>query len=130
MNCRDESHCTIVSPQVGAITSWKQSPKNNITLSENSVPGDTYAIYYLEKANGRTISIKSDKFAGSYEIFATAQIREQETGRDELVQIHYFNAKPQSNFTLTQDATAPASLSIVFDLLPSGNDLAEFKVVK
>ena len=118
----------VATPQDGEVTYTYSA--GNVTLSENAVPGDTYAIYYLEKANGRTISIKSDKFAGSYEIFATAQIREQETGRDELVQIHYFNAKPQSNFTLTQDATAPASLSIVFDLLPSGNDLAEFKVVK
>lgn len=118
----------VATPEDGEVTYTYSA--GNITFSDNAVPGDTYAIYYLEKTVGRTISIKSDKFAGSYEIFATAQIREQETGRDELVQIHYFNAKPQSNFTLTQDATAPASLSIVFDLLPSGNDLAEFKVVK
>lgn len=102
-----------------------------VTLSQNAVPGDAYAIYYMEKtSNTRTLSIDANKFAGSYEIFADARIRRQDTGEDEFVQIHYFNARPQSNFTLTQSATEPTSLSIVFDLMPQGDKLAEFQVFK
>lgn len=98
-----------------------------VTFNEEAVPGDAYAIYFLNNTeNTRVLTISSDKFADSYEIFADSQIREQDTGNDTLVQMHYFNAKPQSNFTLTQSATEPTSLSIVFDLMPVGNKLAEF----
>lgn len=99
-----------------------------VTFTEEAVPGESYAIYFMnETMNVRTLTIEANKFAGSYEIFANSTIREQMTGADELVQIHYMNAKPQSNFTLTQSATEPTSLSIVFDLMPQGEILAEFK---
>lgn len=102
-----------------------------VTFNENALPGESFAIYYMEAvANVRTVTIDAEKFPGNYEIFANATIREQETGADELVQIHYKNAKPQSNFTLTQSATEPTNLSIVFDLFPDAKkELAEIKVV-
>lgn len=104
---------------------------NIINFNDKALAGDNYAIYYLEDVdNVRTMTISSEKFPSSYEIFADALIREQETGTDEFVQIHYKNARPQSNFTLTQSSTEPTSLSVVFDLFPDKNkDLAEFKVI-
>ena len=103
-----------------------------VTLNEHALPGEHYAVYFMEPTeNVRTLSINADKFPGNYEIYANANIREQETGRDELVQIHYKNAKPQSNFSLVQSATEPTSLSVVFDLFPDNKkDLAEIKVVQ
>ena len=102
-----------------------------VQFNDKAVVGDKYAIYYLETIdNTRTITISSKKFPDSYEIYADARIREQETGNDEFVQIHYKNARPQSNFTLTQSATEPTSLSVVFDLLPDREqNLAEMKIV-
>lgn len=102
-----------------------------IQFSENAVPQDAYAVYFMtEVDNVRTLEIQANKFAGAYEIFADALIRPQDGSLDQIVQIHYFNARPQSNFTLTQSATEPTSLSIVFDLLPEGDKLAEFKVMQ
>lgn len=97
-----------------------------------ALEGESYAVYFMEQAdNVRTITISADKYPSNYEIFANATIREQETGADELVQIHYKNAKPQSNFSLVQSATEPTSLSIVFDLFPDNkNELAEIKAVQ
>ena len=77
----------------------------------------------------KTLKIEANKFPGNYEIFAKTMIRVQETGEDEIAEFHYYNAKPQSNFTLTQSATEPTSLSIVFDLMPEKGVLAEFKSV-
>ena len=85
----------------------------------NANPGEAYAIYYMEEVQGaRTLTIGANQFAGAYEIYADARIRPRDGGADELIYIHYFNARPQSNFTLTQSATDPTSLSIVFDLFP------------
>lgn len=104
---------------------------NVVKFNDKALVGDSYAIYYLEEVdNVRTITVAADKFPASYEIFADAYIREQETGTDEFVQIHYKNARPQSNFTLTQSATEPTNLSVVFDLFPDKDKkLAEFKVI-
>ena len=104
---------------------------NIVQLNEKAVIGDKYAVFYMENVSGvRTIDISADKFPGSYEVFADAMIRDQDTGADSFVQIHYKNARPQSNFTLTQNATEPTSLSVVFDLFPDNkNSLGEFKVV-
>lgn len=101
-----------------------------VVLSDLSKIGDRYAVYFMEEVdNVRKLTISSDVFPGNYEIFADAIIRE-ENGKDELVQMHYFNAKPQSNFTLTQSSTDPTSLSIVFDLFPVKGDLAEMKIIQ
>lgn len=115
-------------PETGAVTYSYEG--GVLTFNEQAVPGDSYAVYFLNSTeNVRTLTISANKFADSYEIFADSQIREQESGDDILVQMHYLNAKPQSNFTLTQSATEPTSLSIVFDLMPVGDTLAEFKAI-
>lgn len=103
-----------------------------IRFNEHTRVGDSYAIYYQEEVQeARTITIAADKFPDSYEIFADAYIREQENGTDEFIQIHYFNARPQSNFTFTQSATEPTSLSVTFDLFPNKEkQLAEYKLIK
>lgn len=108
------------------------SIKHGVVQFANALAGESYAVYFMEPTEHvKTMTISADKFPSNYEIFANAKIREQETGADELVQIHYKNAKPQSNFTLTQSATEPTSLSIVFDLFPDNKqELAEIKVVQ
>ena len=118
----------VEAPAAGVVT---YSLVNGVVqFSEDAVIGDAYAVYYMEKVeNVRTLTISADKFADNYEIFATATMRERDTGRDELIQIRYYNAKPQSNFTLTQSATEPTNLSIVFDLLPVGGALADFHIL-
>jgi hypothetical protein len=104
------------------------------SLTITGIPTGTtqFVAYYMTQANdAQKFTITSDKFADSYEIFADAQVREQESGNDEFLQIHYFNAKPQSNFSLKQSAKEPTSLSIVFDLMPNDkNELAEYTFVK
>lgn len=102
-----------------------------VRFNENAQIGANYAVYYMEGIDGvRTINIDADKFPSSFEVFADAQIREQATGKDDFIQIHYKNARPQSNFSLTQSATEPTSLSVVFDLFPDeNNNLAEMKII-
>lgn len=101
-----------------------------VVFSDAISAGDRFAVYFMETVdNVRTLTIGSDTFPSNYEIFANATIRE-ENGNDEIVQIHYKNAKPQSNFTLTQSATEPTSLSIVFDLFPVKGILAEMKIIQ
>lgn len=107
---------SVVTPD-GSATTYSYSG-GTLTFSNANV-GDAYAIYYMEEVQGaRTLTIAADKFAGAYEIYADARIRPRDGGADELVYIHYFNARPQSNFTLTQSATDPTALSIIFDLFP------------
>ncbi|MBS4462300.1 fibronectin type III domain-containing protein [Aerococcaceae bacterium zg-B36] len=123
----------VATPDTGEVTYSFTS--GEIVFNDHAVVGDAYAIYYMQEVeNVRTLTIDANKFADSYEIYATSKIRNQEDGNDSMVEIHYFNAKPQSNFTLTQSATEPTSLSVVFDLMPTtvkGNDiLAEFKVIE
>lgn len=118
----------VEAPTAGAVT--YSLVDGVVQFSEDAVIGDAYVVYYMEKVeNVRTMEIDADKFADNYEIFATATMRERDTGVDELIQIHYYNAKPQSNFTLTQSATEPTSLNVVFDLLPVGGKLADFHVL-
>ena len=104
---------------------------NDVQLNDKAVVGEAYAVYFLEQVSGvRTIKIAADKFPDAYEVYADAYIREAETGTDEFVQIAYHNARPQSNFTLTQDVNTPTALSVVFDLFPDKNkQLAEYKIV-
>lgn len=103
-----------------------------VRFNDNTQVGDKYAIYYQEEAQeARTITISSDKFPDAYEIWGDALARRAEDGGDEFIQIHYFNARPQSNFTFTQSATEPTSLSVTFDLFPnSSNQMAEYKLIK
>lgn len=134
----DESQAQQQAQAAGTLsTTGQATPAYEVTgttvkFNENTKIGDKYAIYYEERAKDvRTISIDADKFPDSFEIYADALVREQETGKDEFVQIHYKNARPQSNFTLTQSATEPTSLSVTFDLFPgTDGNLAEYKLVK
>lgn len=101
-----------------------------VVFSDAVSVGDRFAVYFMEMVDDvRTLTIGAETFPSNYEIYANATIRE-ENGNDEIVQIHYKNAKPQSNFTLTQSATEPTSLSIVFDLFPVKGILAEMKVIR
>ena len=111
--------------------SYKVLEDGTIQMSEAAIVGQRYVVYYMQHVNeARTIEIAADKFPSSYEIFADAYIREQQTSKDEFIQIHYKNAKPQSNFSLAQSAKEPTSLSITFDLFPDEeNVLAEYKVI-
>lgn len=107
---------SVIAPDSSATT---YSYSGGTLTFNNANPGEAYAIYYMEEVQGaRTLTIGANQFAGAYEIYADARIRPRDGGADELIYIHYFNARPQSNFTLTQSATDPTSLSIVFDLFP------------
>lgn len=102
-----------------------------VEFSDKAIDGDHYAIYYTEEvASTRKITISADKFPDSYEVYADSILREVETGADEFMQIKYFNARPQSNFTLNQDVNTPTSLSVTFDLVPDKNrNLAEYVLI-
>lgn len=102
-----------------------------IIFDENAPMGQHYAVYFEEQLPGvRKLTIAADKFPGNYGIVADTQIKEKDTGAFELMQIHYKNAQPQPNFTLTQSATEPTSLSIVFDLMPDRDGvLADLKAI-
>ena len=102
-----------------------------VQFNDKAVEGDHYAIYYTEEvASTRKITISADKFPDSYEVYANAILREVETGADEFMQIKYFNARPQSNFTLNQDVNTPTSLSVTFDLVPDKkHNLAEYVLI-
>ena len=119
---------SVVTPDASA-TTYSYSG-GTLTFSNANV-GDAYAIYYMEEVQGaRTLTISADQFAGAYEIYADARIRPRDGGADELIYIHYFNARPQSNFTLTQSATDPTALSIVFDLFPEQTKNANGETVE
>lgn len=135
----------VVKPTTAAIKTAEEAAKAELTgvltysvnadgvikLSDGAVEGTQYMVYYLQHVNeARVITISADKFPSNYEIFADAYIREQQTSKDEFIQIHYKNAKPQSNFSLSQSAKEPTNLSITFDLFPDEtNVLAEYKVI-
>lgn len=104
---------------------------NEITLDTDAINGDAYAVYFLAlDSQVKTIEINADKFPKTFEIIADALIREKESGKDEFVQIHYPNARPQSNFTVTMSATEPTNLSVTFDLFPDKNkNLATYKII-
>ncbi|MEX3625187.1 hypothetical protein [Viridibacillus arvi] len=104
---------------------------NEITFATDAVEGDLYAVYFLVlDSQVKTIEIRADKFPKTFEVIADALIREKESGKDEFVQIHYPNARPQSNFTVTMSATEPTNLQVTFDLFPDKNkNLATYKVI-
>lgn len=102
---------------------------NKVTATE--MADKTVAVYYIESvAKGKTLTFAFDKYPANFEIFADVMITPKGGGADEFVQIHYPNAKPQANFSLSMDANAPTNLSITFDLLPDekGN-MAYYKQV-
>jgi len=104
---------------------------NEITFATDALAGEAYAVYFLTlDSQAKTIQISSDKFPKSFEIVADALIRERDTSIDSFVQIHYGNAKPHSNFTVTMSATEPTNLQVTFDLfLDKDKNLATYKVI-
>lgn len=102
-----------------------------ITFEATVTKGKAFAVYYLvEQTDVRTLTISSDKFPKSFRVIADALIREKETGNDEFVQIEYFNAKPQGNFTITMSASEPTTISATFELFPNKNkEMAEYRII-
>lgn len=100
-----------------------------IKFNENAVDGDVYAIYFNKEVEGvRTLTISADKFADSFEVYGISKMRNALDGVDEMVQLHLYNAKPKSDFTITQSTDEPTSLSIVFDLFPVDGTIGELKM--
>lgn len=96
----------------------------------NGAEGDRIVAFYMESvADAKSFTIEANKFPENFEIFADTMIRKTD-GEDEFVQIHYFNVKPQSAFTITMDASAITTLSVTFDVLKdtASQDMAEYTV--
>lgn len=105
---------------------------NTITLNDNAQETDAFVAYYFEKVvDTESFTVNDTVFPEDYEIYTDAIIR-PENGEDEIVKINYFKVKPQPKFTLTQSATEPTKLSIVFDTFadPHTHDLCEIINVK
>jgi hypothetical protein len=109
---------------------------NGYTISENKITvtngkeGDRIVVYYLTEVKDATsFTIEANKFPSNFEIYADTMIRNTD-GEDEFVQIHYFNVKPQSAFTITMDANGITTLSVTFDVLKdsASDDMAEYSV--
>lgn len=85
-------------------------------------------VFYMEQvADAKTLKFTFDKYPENFEIYGDVMITPKSGGADEFVQMHWGNAKPQSNFSITMDAAAPTNLSITFDILPDENgDMATY----
>lgn len=98
-----------------------------ITLTAGA-KDDKIVVYYLSNvATTKSFKIEANKYPENFEIYADTMIRNTE-GTDEFVQIHYFNVKPQSNFTITMDANNITTLNVTFDVLKdsASDDMAEY----
>ena len=112
-----------------AVTSGYTISTKEITVT-NGAEGDRIVVFYMESvADAKSFTIEANKFPENFEIFADTMIRKTD-GEDEFVQIHYFNVKPQSAFTITMDASAITTLSVTFDVLKdtASQDMAEYTV--
>jgi hypothetical protein len=95
-----------------------------ITLNATTNPsGSQVIVYYLTltEATKKQLAFRFDKYPTNFEIWADTMMVEQTTGVADYIQIHYPNAKPQANCTITMDATNVSSFDIVFDLFPDAN---------
>lgn len=120
-----------VATAVGVTAGQCHVAGNVITLASTVQDGESYAVYYLvETADVKVLTISADKFPKAYRVIADAIMREKETGKDEFVQIEYFNARPKSDFTITMSASEPTALSVTFDLFPNKDKaMAEYRVM-
>ncbi len=91
----------------------------------------TVAVYYIENvAEGKTLTFAFDKYPANFDVFTDVMITPKSGGVPEFVQMHFPNAKPQSNFTINLDANNPTNLSITFDLLPDAKgNMAYYKTI-
>ena len=103
-----------------------------LKLSEACATNAKYVVYYMAKVEGlSSFTVNSQKFADNYELYGNSFIRDEKNGEDHFVQFHFFNAKPQTNFTFSQNSKDPTSLSIKVDLLPNeDNNLADYKMAE
>lgn len=102
-----------------------------VQLSDAAPINEDFVAYYETKVQGASkLTISATKFPKSFEIYADAQIRQVETGEDHFAQVHYMNARPQSDFTFNQSSKEPTSLSIKVDLFPDeNNSIAEYTFI-
>ena len=104
-----------------------------ITLNETTAPeGTAFVVYYAYEsgAGAQQLTFTANDFPEAFEVIADTYIRPKGGGVDEFVQIHYLNARPMPNFTLTMDASNAANLSITFDLLPDAKgNIATYTVI-
>jgi hypothetical protein len=103
---------------------------SEVTLNATSCPvGSQVIVYYLTltAATKRQLTFRFDKYPGSYEIWADTMMVEQTTGVADFIQVHYPNAKPQANCTISMDASNVSNFEIKFDLFPDANgDMATY----
>ena len=106
------------------------------TISEKEITvnsgnkGDSIVAFYMENvASAKSFTIEAEKYPENFEVYADTMIRKTD-GDDEFVQIHYFNVKPQSAFTITMDASAITTLSVTFDILKdtASKDMGEYTI--
>lgn len=99
---------------------------NELTITD--LVNTKIVVFYMEAVeNAKKLTFKFDKYPENFEIFGDVMITPKDGGNPEFVQMHWGNAKPQSNFTITLDAANPTNLSITFDLLPDENgDMATY----
>lgn len=121
------------TPEEGKYT-FDSNDTDGKTVLVNSAtcPDGSYVVAYYLKPNveAKVMEIKSDKFPESYEIFASTKIREQMSGNDEYVDIHFPNTRPKSNFTITMSADNVTNLQVEFDLFPDeNNNMATYKII-
>lgn len=111
---------------------FKVTESGNLQLSDQCPVDADYVVYYAAMEDGVSeFSVDATKFADNVEIYADCFIRDQQEGKDHFSQIHYTNAKPEGSFTIGQDATKAASLSLKFDLMPDeNNELATYKFIE
>lgn len=103
--------------------------EKEITVNSGN-KGDSIVAFYMENvATAKSFTIEAEKYPENFEIYADTMIRKTD-GEDEFVQIHYFNVKPQSAFTITMDASAITTLSVTFDVLKdtASQDMAEYTI--
>lgn len=116
--------------EIALTTGYTVASKKLTFTGENIVEGTKIAIFYLEnKSEVKTLTINADKYPQNFEIYADTAIRDLD-GADQFVQIHYFNVKAKSQFTLTLDAANVCKLSIEFDILKdtASSDMAEYSI--
>lgn len=106
---------------------------NVITLGTVAgVEGTKIVAYYLKasEATAKTLTIKGSAFPFSVEIFGDTMIRDTD-GNDKFVQIHYFNCKAKSNFTLTFSSSDITKLDVEFDIFKDSgsDDMAEYTII-
>ena len=114
-----------------ALTTGYTVADKTVTVVDTKVTeGAKIAVFYLEsKSEVKTLTINADKYPENFEIYADTAIRDL-NGADQFVQLHYFNVKAKSQFTLTLDAANVCKLSIEFDILKdsASSDMAEYSI--